>query len=216
MKRMSIALAAPLLLSGCMMLGMGGSGSGHGMLGSAHDARTGATLVRDSVANGIGISVAFPPYAFGDSLSYTVTLRDARDQSPISNASIALIVTTDATRNQSSRSRPAGAHAGHGESSTTPSLETAENMTVIPEAAGNGTYTFRPSINSPGAYRFLLVIEKVGALTMDPPFTVEQTVQLDRRMARHSGTGDHTGSRRTPAVLLGLGAMALMMVFAVR
>lgn len=186
------------------------------MHGAAHDARAGQTLVRESVANGIRITVAFPPYALGDKLAYTVTLRDARDQSLISDASLTLIVTTDATRNQGSRSGQAGAHAGHGESSTTPSQETAGKMTFIPEAAGNGTYVFRPSINSPGAYRFLFVMERVRTMTMDPPFTVEQTVQLDGRMAQHSGTGDHMGSRRTPAVLLGIGAMALMMVLIVR
>ncbi len=216
MKRMSIVLAAPLFLGGCMMLGMGGTGSGGGMHEAANDARNGQTLVRESVVNGIGITVAFPPYASGDKLAYTVTLRDTRDQSPISNASLVLVVTADATRNQGSRSVQSGAHAGHGEPSTAPSQETVGRMTFTPEAAGNGTYVFQPSITTPGAYRFLFVLERAGTMTMDPQITVEQTVHLDSRGDQHSGTGDHMGSRRSPAVLLGIGAMALMMLFAMR
>lgn len=219
MKRTSAVLSAPLFLGACMMLGTGGTGSvGSGMHGAAHDAsRNGQTLVRESVVNGIGITVAFPPYAVGDTLAYTVTLRDARDKLLISNASMALLVTADATRNQGARSVQAGAHAGHGESSTTQKRDSVVKMTFAPAETGNGTYVFRPSITNAGAYRFVFVIERVGNVTMTPQIEVEQTIQLDGHMDQRSATGNHmAGSRRTPAALLGIGAMALMMVFMLR
>ena len=220
MKKMYAVLPAPLFLSGCMVLGMGGMGiaGGGGMHGASHgSSMNGQTLVKESVVNGIRITAEFPPYVFGDELAYKVTLRDVRDKSIISDASIALIVTSDDDRNQGSRSGQAGSHSGHGDSSTTQSQGKVGRMKVSPDKIGNGTYVFRPSITNRGAYKFVFVLERVGNVTIDPPIEVEQTVQLDGQRDQHSGNGDHvTGSGMAPAVLIGAGVMAIMMLFMLR
>lgn len=220
MKKMYAVLPAPLFLSGCMVLGMGGMGlaGGGGMHGASHgSSMNGQTFVKESVVNGIRITAEFPPYVFGDELAYKVTLRDVRDKSIISDASIALIVTSDDNRNQGSRSGQAGSHSGHGDSSTTQSQGKVGKMKVAPDEIGNGTYVFRPSITNGGTYKFVFVLERVGNVTMDPPIEVEQTVQLDAQRDQHSGNRDHmTGSGRAPAILIGAGVMAIMMLFMVR
>lgn len=203
-----------------MVLGMGGMGlaGAGGMHGASHDSSmNGQILVKESVVNGIRITAEFPPYVFGDELAYKVTLRDVRDKSIISHASIALIVTSDDNRNQGSRSGQAGSHSGHGDSSTTQSQGKEGKMKVSPDEIGNGTYVFRPSITNGGAYKFVFVLERVGNVTMEPPIEVEQIVQFDGQRDQHSGNGDHvTGSSMAPAVLIGASVMAIMMLFMFR
>ena len=218
MKKMYVALPMPLFLSGCMMLGMGGMGAagGGGVHGAPHGPSTsGQTLVKESVVNGIRMTAEFPSYLLGDELAYTVTLRDVRDKSTISDASIALIVTLD--DNQSSRSGQAGSHSEHGDSSPTQSQGKAGHMKVSPDEIGNGTYVFRPAIKNGGAYKFVFVLARVGSVRIDPPIEVEHTVQLDGQRDQRSRHGDHrTESRMAPAVLIGAGAMAIMMFFMFR
>ena len=220
MKKTYAVLLTPFLLSGCMMLGMGGMGlgGGGGMHGASHSsAITGQTLVKESVVNGIQLTAEFPPYVFGDELTYTVTLRDVRDKSTISDASIALIVTSDGHRNQGSRSGQAGSHSGHGDRSTTQSQGNVGRMKVSPDHIGNGTYVFRPTITDRGAYNFVFILERVRHVSMDPPLELEHTVQLDGQRDQHSGNGDHvTGSGMAPAALIGVGVMAIMMFFMFR
>jgi len=218
MKKMYAVLPAPFFLSGCMVLGMGGMGlaGGGGMHGASHgSSMNGQTLVKESVVNGIRITAEFPPYVFGDELAYKVTLRDVRDKSIISDASIALIVTSDDDRNHGSRSGQAGSPSGHGDSSTIQGK--MGRMKVFPDNIGNGTYVFRPSITNRGAHKFVFVLERVGNVTIDPPIEVEQTVLLDRPRDQRSGNGDHvTGSGMAPAVLIGAGVMAIMMLLMFR
>lgn len=220
MKKMYAVLPTPLFLSGCMVLGMGGMGlaGGGGMHGASHgSSMNDQTLVKESVVDGIRITAEFPPYVFGDELAYKVTLRDVRDKSIISDASIALIVTSDDNSNQGSRTGQAGSHSGHGDSSATQSQGKVGRMKVSPDKIGNGTYVFRPSITIRGVYKFVFVLERVGDVTMDPPIEVKQTVQLDGQKDQHSGNGDHvTGSGMAPAVLIGAGVMAIMMLFMFR
>ena len=219
MKKMYGVLLSPLLLSGCMMLGMGGAGSAGGGMESASDrsSMAGPTLIKESVGNGVRITAEFPPYVLGDELVYKVSLRDARDESGIANASIALVVTRDDNRSQNTHSAQAGSPSGHGDSSATQSQGTARQMKLSPVQAGDGTYVFRPSITSEGAYRFTFLLQGVGGVPMDQPFVVEQTVQFRAPMDHHMGNGGHgTGFRMAPVAMLGAGMMAIMMVFAIR
>ncbi len=70
MNKMYAVLPAPLFLSGCMVLGMGGMGraGGGGMRGASHGpSMNGQTLVKESVVNGIRITAEFPPERSADS-----------------------------------------------------------------------------------------------------------------------------------------------------
>ena len=213
MKKLCAVILAPLFLSGCMMLGMGGIGhSGAGGMHGASQSSTmrGQTIIKESIANGIRITAEFPPYVLGDALAYTVTLRDVRDNSTISDATTALIVTSDDNRSN-------GSHPGHLDSSVTLNQRSSWTKKISPEVIGNGTYLFRPSITSGGAYRFTFVVEKVDNVTINPAIEVEQTVRLLSQADRQSENGDHkTGSGVSPAVLIGAGAMAIMMLFMFR
>ena len=220
MKKMYVVLASPLFLSGCMMLGMGGMGSpgGSGMHGaSGGSSMNGPTLVKEAVVNGIRLTAEFPPYVLGDRLTYRVTVRDVRDKSSISNASVALIVTADDNRHHDSPSGQAGSDSRRADSSMTQSRGTVGKMVVSPAETGDGAYVFRPSITTGGAYRFVFVLEKIGNVSLASPIEVEHTVQLLGQRDRHSGHGDPaTRSLITPTVLLGAGVMAIMMLFIIR
>ena len=221
MKRLYAVMPAALLLGGCMMLGMGGMGSagGGGMHGDSHVSSTsGQTLVKESVVNGIRVTVEFPPYVSGDALVYVVTLRDDRDKSFISDASMALIVTSDDNRSQgSSASRP-NSQSEHRDSSTTSTGEGKVGaMRVAPDRTGNGRYVFRPSIATGGAYKFVFVVERVGNVTQAPPIEIEQSIQLDKQMNQHSGNGDRvTGVGMTSVAVIGAAVMAIAMLFMLR
>ena len=220
MKKMYVVLSSPLFFSGCMMLGMGGMGApgGSGMHGASQGTTmNGPTLVKEAVVSGIRLTAEFPPSVLGDRLIYRVTIRDERDKSSISNASVALIVTANDNSHLDSPSGQAGSDSRHADSSTTRSQRTLRKMVVSPDAIGDGAYVFRPAIATGGAYRFVFVLERVGNVTIDPPIEVEQTVQLDGQRDRHSGNGNHvTGSGMAPAVLIGAGVMVIMMLFMFR
>ena len=76
MKRMTLVVATPLLLSGCMMLGAGGMGHGGGGHGPAEmTPMSGPTLIKEAVVDGVRITAEFPSYSLGDELAYRVTLQ---------------------------------------------------------------------------------------------------------------------------------------------
>ena len=220
MKNMYFVLSSPLLLSGCMMLGMGGMGGsgGSGMHGASRgSSMNGPTLVKEAVIDGIRLTAEFPPYVLGDQLTYRVTVRDARDKSSISNASVALIVTANDNSHLDSPSGQAGSDSRHADSSTTRSQRTLRKMVVSPDEIGDGAYVFRPAIATGGAYRFVFVLERVGNVALATPIEVEHTVQLLGQRDRHSGHGDPAiRSAMAPTVLIGAGVMAIMMLFMIR
>lgn len=205
MRRTYAVMLLPLFLGGCMMLGMGGMGSGGGMHGSTPASAMGRTIVKESVVSGTRITAEFPAYAIGDALVYSVTLRDARDASSAIDASIALRVTPTGSVN-------AVANSEHGESTVRPGQGNGATMRVTPEAIGNGTYVFRPTITAAGSYRFLFVVDRVRGATIDPPIDLEQTVQLGGPLGEHSGNGIGLA----PAALIGAGVMAVAMLFMFR
>ncbi len=221
-KPIYLLLPLSLILEGCMMLGMGGmghTGSG-GMQGDSHgSSMNGQTIVKESVVNGIKITVEFPPYTLSDELAYKVTLYDVREKMIISDASISLIVTSDDSRKQVSRSGQASSHSGHGDSPPTQSQGKAEKMKFSPDEINNGTYIFHPTIKNKGAYKFIFVLERVGNVEIDPPIEVEQTVQLYSQIdqtSEHSRDNMAGFSLSSPVILIGLGAMAIMMLFILR
>lgn len=205
MRKLYLVISAPLYLSGCMMLGIGGMGGGmHGT--SPASTMKGPTIIKESIANGIRITAEFPAYILGDELVYPVTLHSARDNSLISTASIALVVILDASRNQV-------AHSGQLDSSMGQS--TVGKMKFSSDNIGNGTFVFRPSITTGGIYTFVYLLDSIGKIRMDPPIEFRQTVPLDSRKTQQSRNGDHI-SGMAPAVLIGAGVMAAMMIFMFR
>lgn len=191
--RLSLAVLTPLLLSGCMLPGMGGMG-GMGMHGgggmqeaSPGSSMRGPATIKESVAGGIRVTVSFPPYALGDALAYDVSLRDLRDETLIRDASVSLVVTPDGATK------------------------------LAPSMSDSGTHVFRPALTAEGAYRLVVVVERVGTTVLDPPVKVEHTVQLLKPM--QTGGGDGHGpaaSRVTPVIVLGAVVMAVMMAFMFR
>lgn len=210
MKKYAV-LPALLVLGGCMMSGMAAMGSGGTHGSTPLPSLNGQTLVKESVVSGIQITAEFPGYVVGDELVYRVTLRDAGDRSPVSNASLALVVTVDESRNGDVHAGHAGSPSRHGDSSRAPVLATV-GQRVFPQTTGDGTYVFRPSITTAGFYRFVFVLESIGQVTSDPPGRVEHVVQLDRPTAPHSGSGNHmTGSGMKTGAAIGAIVMAVMM-----
>ena len=224
MKKMYLVLALPLLFGGCMMLGAGGMGltGGGGMHGSSHgNALSGQLLIKESVVDGIRVTAQFPPHAVGENPTYTVTLVDVRQDAPLSDASVSLLVSPREQGNDASRSAPSSAHAAHGETSATPSEGNQGAMTLSPAEHRNGTFLFRPAITTAGTYSFVYRIARPGDASIDPPVEVEQTVYLGVPATRVSGNGEHgmgggMGSGMGPTVLIGAGVMAIMMLFMFR
>lgn len=222
MDKIYLILLTPLFLSGCMMLGMGGIGghSGGGMHGDSHGSSVeGQTIVKESVINGIKITAEFPQYTLNDELAYKVTLYDVREKIVISDASISLIVISNDSRGQSQRSRQTSSHSGHGDIPPAQSQEKVEKMKFSPDEIKNGTYIFHPTIKNKGTYRFIFVLDRVGSVAIEPPIEVEQTVQLYSRMDQPmQQRNDNTAgfSLSSPVIWIGLGAMAVMMLFTLR
>lgn len=222
MNKIYLTLLTPLFLSGCMMLGMGGMGghTGGGTHGSSDgSSMNGQTIIKESVVNGIKITAEFPPYTLNDELAYKVTLYDVREKLIVSDAAISLIVISNDSRSQSSLSGQTSSHSGHGDSSPAQSQGKVEKMKFSPDEIYNGTYIFHPTIKNKGVYKFIFVLERVGNVAIDPPIEVEQTVQLYSRMdqpSEQSGENMAGFGLSTPVLLIGLGAMAIMMLFAFR
>lgn len=219
-KSIYILLLLSIILEGCMMLGMGGMGHMGGMNENSHgSSMNGQTIVKESVVNRIKITAEFPPYILSDELAYKVTLYDVREKMIISDASISLIVTPDDSRKQVSRSGQTSSHSGHGDSSPAQSPSKIEKMKFSPDEINNGTYIFHPTIKNKGVYKFIFVLERVGNITIDPPIEVEQTVQLYSRIdqpSEHSSENMAGFSLSSPVILIGIGAMAIMMLFILR
>lgn len=186
--------AIPLLLSGCMMLGSGGMGHGSGGVGHARAEpapMSGQTVIKEIVVEGVRITAEFPPYAYGDTLAYRVTLRREHDSTAIGDASLAMLIGPPDARNRTTR--------------------------VSPSAVDNGVYVFRPVVPAEGAYRVSVRVERAGSIALTSGAELEHVVRLDARMNMSAREGDGGGSSmRAPMALLGAGVMAVMMLVMVR
>ena len=130
-----------------------------------------------------------------------------------------MIVTSDDSRSQGSRSGQASSHSGHGDPPPTQSQGKVEKMKFSPDEINNGTYIFHPTIKNKGVYKFIFVLEKVGNVTIDRSIEVEQIVQLYSQIdqpSEHSSDNMAGFSLSSPVILIGLGAMAIMMLFILR
>ncbi len=195
MYKIYLTFLLPLFLSSCMMLGI--DGMKHG---GSHNEKTQQqkTVVKESIVDGIRITVEFPPYTLADELVYKVNLYDVREKLIISDALISLIVTPDNDRSHDS-------HSDHSK---------MQEMKFSPDEIKNGAYIFRPIIKDTGAYKFIFVLDRVGNFNIVPPIEVEQNIQLSSQMDMHSEDGDNMeGSGISHVVLMGSVSMAIMMLF---
>ena len=184
----------PLLLGGCMMLGSGGMGNSSGGVGHAHAQPTpmiGPTVIKDTVVGGVRVTAAFPPYAYGDDLTYRVTLRRERDSTAFDDASLAMFIGPAVSRERATR--------------------------VAPSAVGNGVYVFRPVVTAEGAYRVSIRVERAGSIALTSGAALEHVVRLDARMDMRAREADDGGSSMRPTTaLLGAAVMAVMMLVMLR
>lgn len=173
------------------------------------------TIVKEVVAGGLRLTADFPPYAPGDSLSYTVTLRDLDGRAITTDASVFLEVSPAIMGNAATS--PVPTHAGHPAMIAHAMSGGLERMRFTPVERGGGRFVFRPSIPRDGAYRLTVLVERAGDTVLDPPMVVDHVVQLQATATGPSGGGHAMRGRGlTPLVLLGAGFMAVMMLVAVR
>lgn len=214
------ALLAPLLLSGCMMAGMAGMGGmGHMTAGAHGDSpaatRGGPTVVKEVIGGGFRVTADFSPYAPVDSLSYAVTVRELDGRLITTDASVFLEISPATT--ESVATSPTPAHAGHPAQAANTMPGGLEHMRFATVERGGGRFVFRPSIPRGGAYRLVVVVERVGETVLDPPIVVDHVVALPASVAPSSESGHVAPSGgKTALVVLGGVSMAVMMLFAMR
>ena len=218
--KLMAVLLAPLMLSGCMMAGMAGMGgmghTGDGTHGSDLATAPGEpTIVKEIVAGGLRVTAVFPTYAPGDSLSYTITLRDLDGRPITTDASVFLEVSPASMR--SAATSPVPTHAERPAMIAHTMSGGLERSRFAPVERGGGRFVFRPSIPRDGAYRLTVHVERTGDTLVDPPLALDHVVQLRAPATGPSGGGNAMrGGGLTPLVLLGAGFMAVMMLVAIR
>lgn len=218
------ALLAPLLASGCMMAGMSGmagmGGMGHSSTDSTHgstpaNARGEPTVVKEVVAGGLRVTADFPARRVGDSLSYTVTLREL-DGRVISTDALVFLEVSPVIMSSASAS-PGPTHAGHPAKTARENADGLLRTKFAPVERGGGRFVFRPAFLQAGAYRLSVLVERSGDRVIDPPLVVDHVVQLQAPATGPSGGGHAMrGGGLTPIMLLGAGFMAVMMLVAIR
>lgn len=218
--KLMVALLAPLLLGGCMKAGMAGmSGMGHMTAGAHGDspaaARDEPTVVKEVMSGGLRVTVDFPPYAPVDSLRYAVTVRRLDGQFITTDALVFLEVSPATT--ESVVTSPTPTHAAHQAQAAKTIPGSLERMRLAPVERGGGRFVFRPSIPRGGAYRLVVVVERVGETTLEPPIVVEHVVALTASVLTASESAHvMLSGGKTALVLLGGVSMAVMMLFAMR
>lgn len=203
------ATAAPMLLSGCMMGAMGAMGHSTGSAmpspPAAMESRVSSTSAKVVVGE-IGVTVDFRAPPAGDSVVVAVTVVGP---GPMSGRDADLTLTI----------APASAtsHSGEHESVGRARGGAFGAMLLSPVEDGAGNYIFRAVLPNDGPYRLTVGLRRVGARTFEPPIEVAQVWDLSPMM-RASGASPHDGNRSglTPLLLLGAGAMAMMMLFTFR
>jgi hypothetical protein len=198
--RWIVACLASSLLQGCMMGGMGGMGSVMPGGASEHEPGTSTTrqhIVKELVAGGVRVTADFPVFGPEDSLEYSVVLRALDGQMITTDAGIVLsVVSTTAEGRRPGESLP----------------------TRLPFTRRNdGSFVASPSIPRDGAYRLTLLVERVGATTLEQPLMLDQIIDLGARPDHAPASGP--APRRTPLsplLLLGAGLMAVMMLLTIR
>lgn len=201
--RWIVVCLASVWLQGCMMGAMGGMG---GMAstrpggGSEQDAGASTIpqhVVKELVAGGIRVTADFPVFGPRDSLEYSVVLRALDGQTITADAAIVLSVvaaTDDGMR--------------HGEPLPTRLPFTRRN---------NGSFVASPSIPRDGAYRLTVLVERVGATTLEQPLILDQVVDLGARPDHAQASGPAPPRvHLNPLVLVGAGFMAVMMLLTIR
>ena len=194
---------ASVWLQGCMMGPMGGMGGMATTMpsdGSDKDAGTSTSqqhIVKELIADGVRITADFPVFGPMDSLEYSVELHaiDGRTITPDAAIMLSAVSATDE-----------GMRHGPPLPTRLPFIRRSE-----------GSYVVRPSIPRDGAYRLILVVERVGPTTLERPLVLEQVVQLgaSRDHAQVRGPAPPR-ARLNPLLIVGAGAMAVMMLLTIR
>lgn len=212
-----VALWGSLLVSGCMMPGTMGMGGMGGMPAGAAMEPMVITVIKETVVGDIRVTAAFPSFAVGDSVAYTVTVAHVADRSPVTDAVLSLAVSSGDGRGAAMPSGQAHAHAETRDSTLAVHDRPIEATRWRAALSGGGSYVFHPVIPANGAHRVVVVVERIGNRVLDPTIELEQVVQLQPRMNQHSGDrGWMSGWGATTLVIPGAVVRGLMMDFAVR
>ncbi|PKL83092.1 MAG: hypothetical protein CVV24_06745 [Ignavibacteriae bacterium HGW-Ignavibacteriae-3] len=188
-----------LFLPGCMMMGFGGMDHMGRMNDNIHgSSMTGRTIVRESTVDGIKVTIEFPPYTIDDELFYKVAIYDIHDQMYISDASVVLLAYPGDSKNHESH------YSDHSK---------MEHLNFTPDKINKGIYTFHPIIKMKGVYNLLFIIERIGDSDLNPPIKIEQPVHISDQTEMHPRDGgDQASSTISPMVIIGAGAMTVMMI----
>ncbi|MBX9927800.1 MAG: hypothetical protein K2X99_02715 [Gemmatimonadaceae bacterium] len=205
-RRIVSTVVVPLLLSGCMMAGMGHATS------SSMPRRSEATpppvspTTATVVIGEIRMTVDFRPSTADDSAQLVVAVVGPR---PLSGRDVDLtltIVPVSATT----------AAVEHG-SDVRRRQSTYDSIVLSPVEDAAGPWVFRPVFPRNGPFRLTVGLRRAGTRTFLPPIEVAQVWDLSptpRAMVGASHSVDRSGL--TPLVILGAGLMAVMMLVGIR
>ena len=214
--RLIVALAVPLITSGCMMAGMAGMGvMGHMTGGGMHAGNAAmpvvATEVSEVVAGGLRISAEFPVQVTGDTARFGVVLRELDGRDVATDAAVFLDVVS--SEGSGASVDPAPAANAHSMAMSHPSPSETASSRTLPYGRTGGRFEFRLARPTDAAIRATIVVERVGARVMDPPISVSRVVQFAPRSPRdaHAGAA-REGSYALPLAALGGALMVVMMV----
>jgi hypothetical protein len=196
-------LLAGMLFSSCMHVGMMGAGDGHHS-GAAHEMTTDPVLEKEVTVGDVKAIGHFPALKFGEDVTLTLRLMDARTAAPISGAQVYLHAQ------YAHRVTP---HDDHAESSPQ-KKEQEHDINIdqeVTESATPGVYTIPYGSSQTGEHTLMFHITTIGDRRLEPEITVETTRTLSGENHEHQ-SGMMGGTNTTTYLIIGAAIMGAIMI----
>jgi len=186
-----------------MHVGMMGTGDGD-RSGTRNGMTSEPVLEKEVTVGDMRAVATFPPLNFGEDVTLTLRLMNARTSTPISSAQVYLHaqyahrLSRDHDHDQSSSQRKEREH----------DINIDQEVT---ESSTPGVYTIPYGSFQPGEHTLMFHISAIGDRRLDPEITVEATRTVPAEGHDHQ-SGMMGGTSTTTYVIIGAAVMGAMMI----
>ena len=189
-----------------MHVGMMGTGDGHHS-GAAHEMTTDPVLEKEVTVEDVRAIAIFPALKFGEDVTLTLRLMDARTSQPISGAKVYL----HAQYAHKLDANEPHDHSGANRSGRPESEHDVNIDQEVEESREPGVYSIPYGSSQPGEHRLMFHISAIGDRKLEPEITLEATRTLSGESHEHQ-SGMMGGTSTTTYVIIGAAVMGAVMI----
>lgn len=204
--KLAILIIASMMFSSCMHLGMMGAGDGHHS-GGTQEMTTDPVLEKEVIVGDVRAIAIFPALKFGEDVTLTLRLMDARTSQPISGAKVYLHA-------QYAHKLDANEPHNHSGANRSGRPESEHDVNIdqeVEESREPGVYSIPYGSSQPGEHTLMFHIAAIGDRKFEPEIVIEAKRMLAPQSHEHSG-GMMGMSSTTTYIVVGAVVMGAIMI----